>query len=85
MRNQSPASFGREVLNAATVSLGPPIGQNSAVAIVGMSLAEIDEATRERYLRLINEGPPAESVGLGGPVELPPFIPVGGAAAEVRG
>ena len=74
---------GIEVLRAALLAVGSPYAR--LIEAVGMSLAEIDEATRERYLRLINEGPPAESVGLGGPVELPPFIPVGGAAAEVRG
>ncbi|WP_173921371.1 nitrate reductase molybdenum cofactor assembly chaperone [Agromyces sp. Marseille-P2726] len=73
---------GIEVLRAALLAVGSPYAD--LIEAVGMSLAEIDERTRERYLRLINEGPPTESVGLGGPVELPPFIPVGAAAAEVR-
>ena len=73
---------GIEVLRAALLAVGSPYAR--LIEAVGMSLAEIDERTRERYLRLINEGPPSESVGIGGPVELPPFIPVGGAAQEVR-
>lgn len=73
---------GIEVLRAALLAVGSPYAR--LIEAVGMSLAEIDERTRERYLRLINEGPPSESVGLGGPVELPPFIPVGRAAQEVR-
>ena len=72
---------GIEVLRAALLAVGSPYAR--LIEAVGMSLAPIDDRTRERYLRLINEGPPAESVGLG-PVELPPFIPVGGAAAEVH-
>lgn len=73
---------GIEVLRAALLAVGSPYAR--LIEAVGMSLAPIDDRTRERYLRLINEGPPAESVGLGGPVELPPFIPVGGASAEVH-
>ena len=73
---------GIEVLRAALLAVGSPYAR--LIEAVGMSLAPIDARTRERYLRLINEGPPAESVGLGGPVELPPFIPVGGASAEVH-
>lgn len=73
---------GIEVLRAALLAVGSPYAR--LIEAVGMSLAEIDDRTRERYLRLINEGPPSESVGLGGPVELPPFIPVGGAAQEAR-
>jgi nitrate reductase delta subunit len=73
---------GIEVLRAALLAIGSPYA--GLIEAVGMALAEIDERTRERYLRLINEGPPSESVGLGGPVELPPFIPVGRAAAEAR-
>ncbi|MEV1129086.1 nitrate reductase molybdenum cofactor assembly chaperone [Agromyces sp. NPDC049794] len=73
---------GIEVLRAALLAVGSPYAR--LIEAVGMSLAEIDEATRERYLRLINEGPPSESVGIGGPVDLPPFIPVGRAAQEVR-
>ena len=42
------------------------------VGSVTMSLPPIDERTRERYLTLVNEGPPTELVGLGMPV-LPPF------------
>lgn len=73
---------GIEVLRAALLSVGSPYAR--LMEVVGMSLAEIDEATRERVLRLINEGPPAETVGIGGPVELPPFIPVGRPGGEVR-
>jgi nitrate reductase delta subunit len=36
----------------------------------------IDAATRERYLDLINEGPPTETVGLSFLGQLPPFRPV---------
>jgi nitrate reductase delta subunit len=74
---------GIEVLRAALVAVGSPYAR--LIEVVGMSLAPIDDATRERVLRLINEGPPAETVGLGGPVDLPPFIPVGRPSEEVRG
>ncbi len=62
---------GVEVLRAALE------GMSSAWADVAravtLSLPPIDEATRERYLDLINEGPPTETVGLSFLGNLPPF------------
>jgi len=43
------------------------------IRAVTLSLSPIDERTRERYLRLVHEGPPAETVGLSFPGGLAPF------------
>lgn len=62
---------GIEVLRHALESQQSPWAD--VVRAVTLSLPPIDERTRERYLQLINEGPPAETVGLSFPGGLPPF------------
>lgn len=61
---------GVEVLRAALEGLDSPWAV--VVGAVTMSLPPIDARTRDRYLTLVNEGPPTELVGLGMPT-LPPF------------
>ena len=65
---------GVEVLRAALE------GMNSAWALVvravTQSLPPIDARTRERFLDLISEGPPTETVGLSFLGQLPPFRPI---------
>lgn len=65
---------GIEVLRAALE------GMHSAWALliraITLSLPPIDDRTRERYLDLISEGPPVETVGLSFLGQLPPFRPV---------
>jgi len=53
---------GIEVLRAALEEIDSPWA--GVVRAVTLSLPRIDEATRERYLALISEGPPTETVGL---------------------
>ncbi len=65
---------GIEVLRAALQEQSSPWAD--VVAAVTRSLPPIDEATRDRYLALVNEGPPAEMVGLSFLGNLPPFTPV---------
>jgi nitrate reductase delta subunit len=60
---------GVEVLRFALESQDSPWAV--VVRAVTLSLPPIDERTRERYLRLINEGPPTETVGID--TILPPF------------
>ncbi len=62
---------GVEVLRAALESMSSVWAD--VVRAVTLSLPPIDEATRERYLDLINEGPPTETVGLSFLGNLPPF------------
>lgn len=64
---------GIEVLRAALESSESPWAQ--VVRVVTLSLPPIDERTRERFLELINEGPPTETVGLSFLGQLPPFSP----------
>lgn len=78
---------GIEVLRAALLAQQSPWA--SVVEAVCLSLPEIDEDTRERYLALVNEGPPTETVGLsfGAPTflgNLKPFASGGLADQEVR-
>ncbi len=78
---------GIEVLRAALLAQQSPWA--SVVEAVCLSLPEIDEYTRERYLALVNEGPPTETVGLsfGAPTflgNLKPFASGGLADEEVR-
>ncbi len=61
---------GVEVLRAALEGMNSPWAE--VVGAVTMSLPSIDARTRDRYLTLVNEGPPTELVGLGIPT-LPPF------------
>lgn len=64
---------GIEVLRAALQDLNSPWAD--VVRAVTLSLPSIDAATRERYLDLISEGPPTETVGLSFLGNLPPFSP----------
>lgn len=64
---------GIEVLRAALESMHSPWAL--PVKAVTLSLPPIDEDTRERYLALVNEGPPTETVGLSFLGSLPPFTP----------
>jgi nitrate reductase delta subunit len=73
---------GIEVLREALASFGS--AYSHVVAAVCLSLPEIDDATRERYRRLIDEGPPTELVGLTFLGALAPFAPSGTASEGVR-
>jgi nitrate reductase delta subunit len=73
---------GIEVLRAALESFGSPY--SNVVTAVCLSLPEIDRETLERYRRLVNEGPPVETVGLTFLGSLAPFTPAG-ASSEVVG
>jgi nitrate reductase delta subunit len=73
---------GIEVLRAALESFGSPYAH--VVAAVCRSLPEIDDETRARYLRLVNDGPPTELVGVSFLGALAPFTPSGAASQGVR-
>jgi nitrate reductase delta subunit len=62
---------GIEVLRAALEGLDSPWA--ALVRAVTLSLPSIDAKTRERFLELINEGPPTETVGLSFLGQLPPY------------
>lgn len=74
---------GIEVLRTALETFESPYAH--VVSAVCRSFGEIDEETRERYLRLVNEGPPTEMVGvttfLGA---LEPYTPAGATSEGVR-
>lgn len=74
---------GIEVLRTALETFNSPYAH--VVSAVCRSFGEIDDETRERYLRLVNEGPPTEMVGvttfLGA---LAPFSPSGASSEGVR-
>jgi len=74
---------GIEVLRTALETFGSPYAH--VVAAVCRSFPAIDDETRERYLRLVNEGPPTEMVGvttfLGA---LEPYSPAGTTSEGVR-
>lgn len=57
---------GLEVLRTALESMDSPWAP--VIRAVTASLPPIDEATRERVLALVNDGPPAETVGLSLPM-----------------
>lgn len=65
---------GIEVLRAALEGMGSPWAL--VVRTITLSLPPIDARTRERFLDLISEGPPTETVGLSFLGQLPPFRPV---------
>lgn len=65
---------GIEVLRAALEGLDSPWAL--VVRAVTLSLPAIDERTRERFLDLISEGPPMETVGLSFLGNLLPFSPI---------
>ncbi|GAA3766302.1 nitrate reductase molybdenum cofactor assembly chaperone [Microbacterium kribbense] len=62
---------GIEVLRAALEGMSSEWA--AVVRTVTLSLPPIDEATRERYLDLVSEGPPTETVGLSFLGNLPPY------------
>lgn len=64
---------GIEVLRAALESMESPWA--SVVRAITLSLPPIDDATRERFLNLVADGPPTETVGLSFLGHLPPFSP----------
>jgi nitrate reductase delta subunit len=65
---------GIEVLRAALESMQSPWA--AIVRTITLSLPAIDARTRERFLDLVAEGPPTETVGLSFLGALPPFRPV---------
>ncbi len=65
---------GIEVLRAALEDMKSPWAL--VVRAITLSLPPIDARTRERFLDLISEGPPTETVGLSFLGQLPPFRPV---------
>jgi nitrate reductase delta subunit len=65
---------GIEVLRAALEGMDSPWAL--IVRTVTQTLPPIDDRTRERYLDLVNEGPPTETVGLSFLGQLPPFSPI---------
>jgi nitrate reductase delta subunit len=65
---------GIDVLRAALEGMSSPWAD--LVRAVTMSLPPVDARTRERFLELINEGPPTETVGLSFLGQLPPYRPV---------
>lgn len=74
---------GIEVLRTALESFDSPYAH--VVAAVCRSFGEIDDETRERYLRLVNEGPPTEMVGVTTFIgALAPFTPAGATSEGVR-
>ena len=73
---------GIEVLRAALLAVGSPYA--AVIEAVCLSLPPIDDAVRDRYLALVNEGPPTETVGLTFLGNLKPFAPGGAASEEVR-
>ncbi|MBB5642581.1 nitrate reductase molybdenum cofactor assembly chaperone [Cryobacterium roopkundense] len=62
---------GIEVLRSALEAVRSPYAH--VVEAVSLSLPEIDEETRQRYLDLVNEGPPTETVGMTFLGNLKPF------------
>lgn len=62
---------GIELLRTTLESAGSPYA--GLVAALCMTLPAIDQATKERYLRLITDGPPAEMVGATAMGPLEPF------------
>ncbi len=64
---------GIEVLRAALEGMDSPWAL--LVRVITLSLPPIDARTRERFLDLVNEGPPTETVGLSFLGNLPPFSP----------
>ncbi len=65
---------GIEVLRAALEAMDSAWAL--VVRTVTLSLPSVDARTRERFLELVSEGPPTETVGLSFLGHLPPFSPV---------
>ena len=66
---------GIEVLRAALESMESPWAR--VIGVVTRSLPPVDDATKQRVLALVTEGPPTETVGLSFLGNLPPFSPRG--------
>ncbi|TFC25686.1 nitrate reductase molybdenum cofactor assembly chaperone [Cryobacterium sp. TMT2-18-3] len=73
---------GIEVLRMALEAVPSPYAH--IVEAVSLSLPKIDEETRQRYLNLVNEGPPTETVGMTFLGNLKPFSPSGANSEDVR-
>lgn len=73
---------GIQVLRAALESFETPYAH--VLDAVCLSLPDMDAAARERYMTLVNEGPPAELVGLTFIGALAPYAPAGSSREEVR-
>jgi nitrate reductase molybdenum cofactor assembly chaperone NarJ/NarW len=73
---------GLEVLRTALESFNS--AYSHVVAAVCLSLPDIDDETRARYRKLIDEGPPAETVGLTYIGPLAPYAPGGASSQGVR-
>ena len=71
---------GIEVLRSALETIGSPYAH--VVEAVSLSLPKIDEETRARYLALVNEGPPTETVGMTFLGTLKPFATASGAQVQ---
>lgn len=72
---------GIEVLRAALEGFESPYSH--VLDAICYSLPQIDDATRERYLKLVAEGPPVETVGLTFLGTLAPFAPRGESREEI--
>ncbi|TFC52145.1 nitrate reductase molybdenum cofactor assembly chaperone [Cryobacterium sp. TMT1-21] len=73
---------GIEVLRTALEAVPSPYAH--VVEVVSLSLPKIDEETRQRYLDLVNEGPPTETVGMTFLGNLKPFSPSAANSEDVR-
>lgn len=73
---------GIQVLRAALETFDSPYAR--VLDAVCLSLPEMDAEARERYMVLINEGPPAELVGLTYLGSLKPYTPTGAPSEDVR-
>ena len=73
---------GIQVLRAALETFDSPYAH--VLDAICLSLPEMDDEARERYMVLINEGPPAEMVGLTYLGALKPFAPAGAPSEDVR-
>lgn len=69
---------GLEVVRSALGQVGSPY--ESVLEALCLTLPEIDDETRERYVSLVTQGPPAEMVGIVDTLPFPQF----GAAKEAR-
>lgn len=73
---------GLQVLRAALESFETPYAH--VLDAVCLSLPAMNAEARERYMKLINEGPPAELVGLTFLGNLAPYAPAGAPREEGR-
>jgi nitrate reductase delta subunit len=73
---------GIQVLRAALETFESPYAL--VLDAICLSIPEMDDEARARYMILINEGPPAELVGLTYLGSLKPFAPTGAPSEDVR-